>query len=114
MTPHLTASSARKVASDAILVVSQKCHACRMTEVASSRTPELNPLALEPGRAAGEELIMTVDGRPTATLRAISESPRWMSRQQFVETVLSRQADPSPADDLRNLAGKSTDDTPTT
>ena len=62
--------------------------------------------------AAGEEITITVDGRPVAELRPARSRPRWVSRSAFVQQVLSHQADPGLADELRRLAPDSTDDLP--
>lgn len=60
--------------------------------------------------ADGEEVVITVSGRPVATLHPLAERPRWLSRSEFVRRLASRQADPALADDLRELAPDTTDD----
>lgn len=59
---------------------------------------------------AGEDVTITVDGRPVAVLRPIANRQRWVSRSEFVARL--RQADPGLADDLRELAPDMTDDLP--
>jgi prevent-host-death family protein len=58
---------------------------------------------------AGEDVIITVDGRPVAVLRPVGQRPRWVSRGEFAGRVL-RQADAALAGELRSLAPDSTDD----
>ncbi len=59
---------------------------------------------------AGEEVAITVDGRPVATLRPIGSRPRWMSRAEFVQRVVGHQADAGLTEELRLLAPDTTDD----
>ncbi|WP_322769093.1 type II toxin-antitoxin system prevent-host-death family antitoxin [Frankia sp. Cr1] len=61
---------------------------------------------------AGEELLITVDGRPVARLAAVGRRPRFISREEFVRRFLSRQADPELRADLDELAADTTDDLP--
>ena len=61
--------------------------------------------------AAGEELTITVDGRPVALLVQPRSRSQWMPKAQFVRQVLAHRADPGLADDLADLTGaESTDD----
>jgi len=59
---------------------------------------------------AGEQVVITVDGRPVAVLAPVSGRPRWMSTAEFVRRFDGRQADPALADELRRLAPDFTDD----
>jgi prevent-host-death family protein len=59
---------------------------------------------------AGEDLVITVDGRPVAMLQPLSSRKRWMSRSELVHRLQRSQADPGLTDDLRDLAPDSTDD----
>jgi prevent-host-death family protein len=61
---------------------------------------------------AGEDVVITVDGRPLAVLRPIGSRPRWISRRDFVHRFSGRQADPAMAEDLRELTADTTDDLP--
>jgi prevent-host-death family protein len=61
---------------------------------------------------AGEDVVITVDGRPVAVLRPIGSRPRWISRRDFVHRFSGRQADPAMAEDLRELTADTTDDLP--
>lgn len=82
-----------------------------MTDVAS-RELRNNTRELLNRVEAGEELTITVDGRPTAVLRPIGRRPRWMPREEFARRILGRQADPGLGDDLTALAPDTTDDLP--
>jgi prevent-host-death family protein len=61
---------------------------------------------------AGEDVVITVDGRPVAVLRPIGHRRRWLSRSEFVHRISGRQADPGLAEDLHKLAPDTTDDLP--
>ena len=82
-----------------------------MTEVASrdlrNRTRELLDRV-----AAGEEVTITVAGRPVARLVPVDRRPRWMSKREFLRRVLPNQADPGLLRELRELMPDTTDDLP--
>lgn len=61
---------------------------------------------------AGEEIVITVDGRPVARLAAVTRRPRFLGRDEFVRKIIGRQADPGLRADLDELAGDTTDDLP--
>ena len=61
---------------------------------------------------SGESITITVDGRPVAVLQPAGHRPQWLGRDEFVRRVIEHQADPGLADELRALAGDSTDDLP--
>jgi prevent-host-death family protein len=84
-------------------------YSCGMTTVAS-RALRNNTRDLLERVEAGEEVVITVDGRPVATLQPVGSRPRWMSRPEFVQRVMGHQADPDLADELRQLAPDTTDD----
>jgi prevent-host-death family protein len=59
----------------------------------------------------GESLTITTNGRPVAQLVPLPRSGRrWMPRAELVRLVREAQADPGLRDDLRELAGETTDD----
>jgi prevent-host-death family protein len=58
---------------------------------------------------AGENVVITVDGRAVAVLRPIGHRPRWVSGPEFARRIL-RQADPALAGELRSLTPETTDD----
>jgi prevent-host-death family protein len=82
-----------------------------MTEVASRELRNRTRLLLD-RVAAGEQITITVDGRPVARLVPLEPRPRWMTRDAFVAQVLGRQADAGLAADLAELAPDSTADLP--
>jgi prevent-host-death family protein len=60
---------------------------------------------------AGESLTVTSNGRPVAQLVPMPRSRRApMKREELVRLVREAQADPGLRDDLRELAGETTDD----
>ena len=58
----------------------------------------------------GEDVTITVDGRPIATLRALERRTRWMRRDEFVARFAGRQADAALTDDLVRLVPETTAD----
>ncbi|MCV7155048.1 type II toxin-antitoxin system Phd/YefM family antitoxin [Mycolicibacterium pyrenivorans] len=60
---------------------------------------------------SGEDITVTVNGRPVARLVPY-EAPRrrWLSRDELVSRIRRAQADPGLRDDLADLAGETTDD----
>jgi prevent-host-death family protein len=61
---------------------------------------------------AGEQITITVDGRPVAVLAPAGHRRRWATKGEFVSRVLANQADPGLAADLDVLADDTTDDLP--
>jgi prevent-host-death family protein len=62
---------------------------------------------------AGEEIVITVNGRPAAKLvRLPTGARRWVPRAELVRRLGQAQADPGLRDDLAKLAGETTDDLP--
>ncbi|NMO89167.1 type II toxin-antitoxin system Phd/YefM family antitoxin [Actinomycetospora sp. TBRC 11914] len=60
---------------------------------------------------AGETLTVTSNGRPVAQLVPVPRAERrWMTREELVRVLHEAQADPGLRDDLRELAGETTDD----
>lgn len=82
-----------------------------MTEVASRELRNQTRALLE-RVAAGEDITITVDGRPVARLVPPELRQRWMRREAFVARIVGHQADPGLADDLAKLAPDTTDDLP--
>jgi prevent-host-death family protein len=60
--------------------------------------------------AAGEDVVITVDGRPVAALRPLRRRARWMQRSEFLQRLSGRQADPALDAELRALAPDTTDE----
>ena len=82
-----------------------------MTKVAS-RELRNNTRSLLDRVEAGEDITITVDGRPVAVLRPVGRRPRWVGRDEFVRRVLSHQADSALRGELAKLAPDSTADLP--
>lgn len=62
---------------------------------------------------AGEEIIITVNGKPVAQLLPLPTSGRrWVGRADLVRRLRTAQADPGLRRDLARLAGETTDDLP--
>ena len=59
----------------------------------------------------GESLTVTSNGRPVAQLVPIPRARRsWLPREELIRILDEAQADPGLRDDLRELAGETTDD----
>jgi prevent-host-death family protein len=62
---------------------------------------------------AGEEIIVTVNGRPVAQLVPLPPAGRrWVPRAELARRLRTSQADPDLRHDLARLAGETTDDLP--
>jgi prevent-host-death family protein len=63
--------------------------------------------------AAGEELTVAVRGREVARLIPAPRAERgWLGRRELAKRLQTAQADPGLRDDLRVVAGDTTDDLP--
>ena len=82
-----------------------------MTDVAS-RELRNNTRAVLDRVEAGEDIRITVDGRPVAILVRASARPRRVSRERFVELFADAQADTGLRAELAELLPDSTDDLP--
>jgi prevent-host-death family protein len=60
--------------------------------------------------AAGEDIVITMDGQPVAALRPLNRRPRWFTGRDFAHRLARRQADPGLLAELRDLAPDTTDD----
>ena len=80
-----------------------------MADVAS-RDLRNNTRALLDRVEAGESITITVDGRPVATLEPARRRPRFVSRDVFVNEVMTHRADAGLLADLRDLDPGDTDD----
>lgn len=59
---------------------------------------------------AGEEIVITVRGRPAAVLRPVQDRAPWVSRKEFLARFTTRQADSALRADLAQLAPGTTED----
>jgi len=82
-----------------------------MTEVAS-RELRNDTRGLLRRVEAGEEIVITVDGRPIASLRPLDQRSRWVNRTEFARHLVRRQADSGLLAELRALAPDTTDELP--
>lgn len=92
-------------------MVSQVCYSWVMAEVAS-RELRNDTRGVLRRVEAGEDVVITVDGRPVAVLHPVATRPQWLTRQQFVDRFQGRQADVGLTEELRALAPDTTDDLP--
>ncbi len=59
----------------------------------------------------GEDITVTVSGRPVALLTAVrTDRRRWLTKAEFLTRLRAAQADPGLRADLARLAGDTTDD----
>ncbi len=84
------------------------CYVWSMVDVAS-RELRNDTRGLLRRVEAGEDVVITVDGRQVAVLRPIGHRRRWLSSREFVRRFSGRQADPALAEELRELAPDTTD-----
>lgn len=62
---------------------------------------------------AGEDITITVKGRPVAHLTAVApHRRRWLTKGELLARLSRAQADPGLHDDLAALAGDTTDNLP--
>ncbi len=59
---------------------------------------------------AGEEITITVRGKPVAQVVPLGSRRRWLSREEFMERRRNLPYDPTFADDLKWISGDTTDD----
>ncbi len=85
------------------------CYTGDMSEVAS-RELRNNTRGLLERVERGEQVVITVDGRPVASLQPIGSQHRWTPRAEFLRRVTGHQADAELTDELRRLAPDTTDD----
>lgn len=82
-----------------------------MGEVASRELRNSTRSVLERVEA-GEEITITVDGRPVARLVPVDRRPRWMARDEFLDRLEGSQADPALRKQLREMMPDTTADIP--
>jgi prevent-host-death family protein len=59
---------------------------------------------------AGEDVTITVDGRPVARLTRVAQRPTWVSREALLAFLRTGAADAGLAADLDDLVPEMTDD----
>lgn len=85
------------------------CYGRRMATVASRELRNRTRQVLAQVEA-GEDVTITVDGRPVARVTRVERRPRWVARDAFLAALRRVQADPGLTADLRALAPDTTDD----
>ena len=86
------------------------CYVCSMSEVGSRELRNDTAGVLRRVRD-GEDVTITVNGRPVAVLTPVRpQRRRWLSKTEFLSRLPRAQADPGLRDDLAALAGETTDD----
>lgn len=90
----------------------QVCYACSMSEQeVGSRELRNDTSGLLRRVRDGEEITITVHGRPAARLVPIAPPPRrWLPREELVRRLAVAQADPGLRQDLARVVGDTTDD----
>lgn len=88
----------------------QLCYVRSMSEVASRELRNDTAAVLRRVRD-GEDVTITVNGRPVAVLTAVStQRRRWLPKSEFLSRLRHVQADPGLRKDLEVLAGDTTED----
>ena len=88
----------------------QLCYVRSMSEVASRELRNDTAGVLRRVRE-GEDVTITVNGRPVAVLTAVSaQRRRWLPKSEFLSRLRRVQADPGLRGDLEVLAGDTTED----
>lgn len=80
-----------------------------MSEVASRELRNDTAGVLRRVRA-GEDVTITVSGRPVAVPPVRPRRRRWLSKTEFLSRLRGAQADPGLRNDLAVLAGDTTED----
>lgn len=86
------------------------CYSCSMSEVASRELRNDTAGVLRRVRD-GEDVTITVSGRPVAILTAVGpQRRRWLSKAEVLSRLRRAQADPGLRQDLAILASDTTED----
>ena len=88
-----------------------KCYACSTIVEVATRELRNDTAGVLRRVEAGETVVITVRGKPVANLVPHrTDIPRWMHRDELVELLKTRSADPGLRDDLERIAGETTDE----
>jgi prevent-host-death family protein len=86
------------------------CYDRSMSEVASRELRNDTAGVLRRVQA-GEDVVITINGKPVARLVPVQRTRReWLGRTELVRRLTVARADPGLRADLARLAGDSTDD----
>ena len=92
------------------MVVRHMCYNRSMSRVAS-RDLRNDTAGVLRRAQAGEEITITVNGEAVAVLTAVRpQRRRWVTKNELLQRLQHRQADPGLREDLAELAGETTDD----
>ena len=58
---------------------------------------------------SGEDVVITVEGRPVARLSSVVEKPRWIARDELLSWLRTGAADPGLRRDLDELVPETLD-----
>lgn len=112
MVIDVSAALAGRLLAEALQVARARCYACSMDATVASRELRNSTRELLARVQAGEEITITVHGRPAAVLAPLRARPRWVAREEFVTRFASRAADARLREDLDALAPDTTDELP--
>lgn len=88
-----------------------RCYICRMATEVPSRELRNNTAGLLRRVRAGEQIVVTVRGRPVASLVPFERGRRgWIARAELLRRLAHVQSDPGLREDLDRLAGETTDE----
>ncbi len=87
------------------------CYVRSMSVEVASRELRNNTADVLRRVEAGEEVVITVRGKPVARLSPVKPSRRrWISGEELAQRLSEFQADPGLREDLKWIAGDTTDD----
>jgi prevent-host-death family protein len=87
------------------------CYACSTMVEVATRELRNDTAGVLRRVEAGETVVITVRGKPVADLIPHRrDKPRWMPREELVELLKTHSADPGLRDDLKRIAGETTDE----
>ncbi len=89
--------------------MSHLCYSRRMSEVAS-RDLRNQTRAVLARVEAGEDVTITVDGRPVAVLQPVRSRPRWVQGAEFLRDLRRWQAEAALTRELIGFLPETTDD----
>lgn len=88
-----------------------RCYDCRTIVEVATRELRNKTADLLRRVEAGERMVITVRGRPVADLVPHqADAPRWMPRGELIELLKTHSADPGLGNDLKRIAGETTDE----
>jgi prevent-host-death family protein len=86
------------------------CYICSTIVEVASRELRNDTAGVLRRVEAGETIVITRRGKPVADLVPHRIEPRWVTREELLEILRTKSADPGLRADLERLAGETTDD----